>query len=144
MIKFLERTIPVIILLLPLNPSKGYCSEILEVLDGDTVKISAPFLPKPLKPTISLRISGIDTPEKGFRAKCVSESIKGELAENYTRKLVTEAKSVLVLIEAEDKYFRLLGDVILNGKSLRESLLESGFALPYYGEKKPDWCKEDK
>jgi endonuclease YncB( thermonuclease family) len=40
-----------------------------------------------------------------------------------------------------DKYGgRVLGDVILDGKSLRQMLITNGFAREYYGEAKQSWC----
>ena len=47
-----------------------YDAQIVRVNDGDTVVISAPFLPAPLKPELAVRVFGVDTPEKGFRAQC--------------------------------------------------------------------------
>jgi endonuclease YncB( thermonuclease family) len=54
-----------------------YDANILKVSDGDTIVIAAPFLPAPLKPQLAVRIFGVDTPEKGFRAKCESENQRG-------------------------------------------------------------------
>ena len=50
-----------------------YDAQIIRVNDGDTVVIAAPFLPAPLKPELAVRVFGVDTPEKGFRAQCPSE-----------------------------------------------------------------------
>jgi endonuclease YncB( thermonuclease family) len=36
---------------------------------------------------------------------------------------------------------RVLGDIILDGQSLRASLITNGFAREYYGEEKQSWCK---
>ena len=47
-----------------------YDAQIVRVNDGDTVVIAAPFLPAPLKPELAVRVFGVDTPEKGFRAQC--------------------------------------------------------------------------
>jgi endonuclease YncB( thermonuclease family) len=47
-----------------------YDAQIVRVNDGDTVVISAPFLPAPLKPELAVRVFGVDTPEKGHRAQC--------------------------------------------------------------------------
>ena len=116
--------------------------KVIRVIDGDTVIISAPFLPKPLKPIIPLRIDGVDTPEKGKRAHCKSEAVLGEEASAFTKDLVSHAKTVDIIIKGEDKYFRLLGDVLLDGKSLKDSLLEKGFAHVYHGEKKQSWCEQ--
>ena len=46
-----------------------YDAQIVRVNDGDTVVIAAPFLPKPLKPELAVRIYGVDTPEKVVRAR---------------------------------------------------------------------------
>ena len=40
-----------------------YDAQIVRVNDGDTVVISAPFLPAPLKPELAVRVFGVDTPE---------------------------------------------------------------------------------
>jgi endonuclease YncB( thermonuclease family) len=33
-----------------------------------------------------------------------------------------------------------LGDILLDGKSLRQMLIQNGFAREYYGEAKQSWC----
>jgi len=114
---------------------------ITRVIDGDTVEIQAPYLPAPLKPVLSVRIYGVDTPEKGFRAQCPSEAEKGEAATVYTKKLVADSKTHTIIIMGWDKYGgRVLGDIILDGQSLRASLIKSGYAREYYGDKKQSWC----
>ena len=40
-----------------------YDYKIVKVSDGDTVVFEAPFMPAPLKPQLSLRVLGVDTPE---------------------------------------------------------------------------------
>ena len=118
-----------------------YDTQILRVNDGDTVVISAPFLPKPLKPELAVRIYGVDTPEKGFRAKCAKEDVRGQAASKFTRDLVASSQKFQVVIYDWDKFGgRVLGDIILNGKSLREQLISNGFARAYFGESKKSWC----
>lgn len=119
-----------------------YDAQILRVSDGDTVVISAPFLPKPLKPELAVRVYGVDTPEKGFRAKCPSEDSRGQAASKFTKDAVATTKSHQVTIYAWDKFGgRVLGDVILDGRSLRAGLIANGFAREYYGEAKTSWCE---
>lgn len=118
-----------------------YDANIIRVSDGDTIVISAPFLPAPLKPELAVRIYGVDTPEKGFRAKCASEDQRGQAASAFTKKLVEVSKSRQVTLYAWDKFGgRVLGDVIIDGKSLRTQLIANGFAREYYGEAKQSWC----
>jgi endonuclease YncB( thermonuclease family) len=118
-----------------------YDAQILRVSDGDTVVISAPFLPKPLKPELAVRVYGVDTPEKGFRAKCPQEDARGQAASKFTKDLVAASQKFQVTLYAWDKFGgRVLGDILLNGKSLREQLIANGFAREYYGEAKTSWC----
>jgi endonuclease YncB( thermonuclease family) len=118
-----------------------YDANILRVSDGDTIVIAAPFLPAPLKPELAIRIYGVDTPEKGFRAKCASEDQRGQAATAFTKNLVQNSQKRQVTIYAWDKFGgRVLGDIILNGQSLRSQLIANGFAREYYGEAKQSWC----
>lgn len=118
-----------------------YDAKILRVNDGDTVVISAPFLPVPLKPELAVRIYGVDTPEKGFRAQCASEDQRGQAATAFTKKAVESTQKHQVIIYGWDKFGgRILGDMILNGVSLRAELIKNGYAREYYGEAKQSWC----
>jgi len=125
------------------NPEmKVYDFAVTRVIDGDTVEFAAPFLPAPLKPKLAVRVFGVDTPEKGFRAKCESEAKRGDAATAFTKKVITESKTARVALIDWDKYGgRVLGDIILdNNVSLRALLIKNGFAREYYGEAKQSWC----
>jgi endonuclease YncB( thermonuclease family) len=118
-----------------------YDTKIIRVSDGDTIVIAAPFLPAPLKPELAVRIYGVDTPEKGWRAQCPAEAQKGELASQYTKNLVSSGQKFQVTLYAWDKFGgRVLGDVIVNGQSVRAGLISNGHAREYYGEAKQSWC----
>jgi endonuclease YncB( thermonuclease family) len=119
-----------------------YDTQILRVSDGDTIVISAPFLPQPLKPELAVRIFGVDTPEKGHRAQCPSEAQRGEAASAFTKNAVATTQKHQVTLYAWDKFGgRVLGDIILNGVSLRAELIRNGFAREYYGDAKQSWCQ---
>lgn len=119
-----------------------YDAQIIRVNDGDTVVISAPFLPKPLKPELAVRIYGVDTPEKGHRAQCPSEDQRGQAASVFTKNAVASTQKHQVILYGWDKFGgRVLGDVILNGQSLRAELIRNGYAREYYGEAKQSWCQ---
>lgn len=118
-----------------------YDAQILRVNDGDTVVIAAPYLPKPLKPELAVRVYGVDTPEKGFRAKCPKENELGLAASAFTKAAVAAAANKQVVLYDWDKFGgRVLGDIVLDGKSLRSNLIAKGFAREYYGEAKQSWC----
>ncbi len=118
-----------------------YDAQIVRVNDGDTVVIAAPFLPAPLKPELAVRVFGVDTPEKGFRAQCPSENARGLAATEFTKNAVKSTKKHQVTLYAWDKFGgRVLGDMILDGVSLRAELIRNGFAREYYGDAKQSWC----
>jgi endonuclease YncB( thermonuclease family) len=118
-----------------------YDAQILRVSDGDTVVIAAPFLPAPLKPQLAVRIFGVDTPEKGHRAQCPSEAQRGEMATQFTKQLVQNGRQFQVVLYGWDKFGgRVLGDIIVDGQSVRQGLIANGLAREYYGDKKESWC----
>jgi endonuclease YncB( thermonuclease family) len=142
------KTILITLLLLPAlalaqKTPKGmtYDAQIVRVNDGDTIVISAPFLPAPLKPELAVRVFGVDTPEKGHRAQCPSEAQRGEQASAFTKNAVKSTKKHQVVLYSWDKFGgRVLGDMILDGVSLRAELIRNGFAREYYGDAKQSWC----
>ena len=118
-----------------------YDAKILRVTDGDTVVISAPFLPAPFKPELAIRVFGVDTPEKGHRAMCPSEAQRGEAASAFTKNAIAQGGKFQVTMYGWDKFGgRVLGDILINGQSLRAGLIANGFAREYYGEAKQSWC----
>jgi endonuclease YncB( thermonuclease family) len=118
-----------------------YDAVFTRVIDGDTVAFQALWLPDPLKKELSVRVYGVDTPEKGFRAKCPSEDNRGQAATAFTKSVMNGATTRQVLLMDWDKYGgRVLGDIILDGKSLRTMLIQGGYAREYYGEAKTSWC----
>lgn len=120
---------------------KIYDFEVTRVIDGDTVAFHAPFLPEPLKPELSVRIFGVDTPEKSWRAECEKERELGEIASSFTTNALEKSDNVQIAIMSWDKYGgRVLGDIILDGQSLRRMLIEMGYARAYFGDKKESWC----
>jgi endonuclease YncB( thermonuclease family) len=118
-----------------------YEAVILRVTDGDTVVIAAPFLPPPFKQELAVRVFGVDTPEKGHRAQCPSEDQRGQAASAFTKNAVNKSVKRQATLYGWDKFGgRVLGDIILDGQSLRAMLIANGFAREYFGEAKQSWC----
>ena len=143
------KTILITLLLLPAlvlaqkmpKNSATYDAQIVRVTDGDTIVIAAPFLPAPLRPELAVRVFGVDTPEKGHRAQCPSEAQRGEQASAFTKNAVKNTKRHQVILYSWDKFGgRVLGDMVLDGVSLRAELIRNGFAREYYGDAKQSWC----
>ena len=121
--------------------SATYDAQIIKVSDGDTIVIAAPFLPAPLKPELAVRIFGVDTPEKGHRAQCPQENEKALVASKYTTQAIQSAKKHQVVLYGWDKFGgRVLGDILVDGQSIRQGLIANGHAREYYGDTKVSWC----
>ena len=132
----------IVALLLSATPAFSTPYEITRVIDGDTVEIAVDFLPKPLPPKLSIRVMGIDTPEKAPRAQCDAEAALAKKASAFTKDAVANALEVDIKILKWDKYGgRVLGDVYLDHQSLAQSLISAGLAIPYKGDAKKSWCE---
>ena len=121
--------------------SNVYDINITRIIDGDTIVFAAPWLPHPLKPELALRISGIDTPESGFRAKCQSERDRAAVASEFVIGAITTAQEHKLVLLDWDKYGgRVLGDLLLDGASLKQTMIQRGYAVQYDGGTKTSWC----
>ena len=69
---------------------------ILRVIDGDTVKVDAGTDMPPELASLSVRLRGVDTPEKGGHAKCDAERAVGQAATAFTQAALAEADSIVV------------------------------------------------
>ena len=122
------------------SASDLYNWKVVKVVDGDTVEVVVNFLPKELGDKLYIRVWGVDTPEKNWRAKSEKEAQLGIAASKFTSDLIANSKDIKIQIIAWDKFGgRVLGDVLIDGKSLRQLLLDNGYAREYYGTKKEEW-----
>ncbi len=109
------------------------------VYDGDTVKATLVTLPDQLK-QISLRINGIDTPE--VRTSCINEKEKGYDARDFLALKISQAEKIEVNLIKWGKFGgRIIADIILDGRQVRDIMIESGHAVAYDGGRKThNWC----
>ena len=112
------------------------------VIDGDTVVVEAPWLLPELGDTISIRIMGIDTPEKGWRGECQQEKDLGEIATQFAKDTLPAGTVVQVEVIQWDKYGgRINGEIWINEKNFAEMQVERGYAREYDGGTKESWCE---
>lgn len=136
------KTLLLVLLLLPLTIQAEEKIKILRVIDADTILVSAPFMPPPLKQQMPMRLSNVDTPNINRWANCGKEAFLGEEAKKYVEYLIKKSKTQQVKIVGYDKYGRWLGQIYLDGKSISDSLIEKKLARNYYGGKKQSWCNK--
>ncbi|UCC95403.1 MAG: thermonuclease family protein [Candidatus Omnitrophota bacterium] len=116
-----------LLFILSCSPSYDYSHiKVVEVIDGDTVKLSTGQL---------LRYIGLDTPEIRIKKEgrfYYSPQPYAYEAKEYNRSLV-EGKFVSVEfdVDKKDKYGRLLGYCFIDGVFVNAKLLEEGYAVLY-------------
>lgn len=113
----------------------------VKVIDGDTIQTMFTSLPYPLS-NVKIRILGIDTPEKGYLAKCEQEKILGLAATVKLAELMGTTPTMQLKNFKYDKYGgRVLAYVLVDGVDVGARMIDLELARPYDGGKKSDWCK---
>lgn len=114
--------------------------QVTGVIDGDTLRAEMLGVPSPLN-RVSIRISGIDTPE--MKGQCDSEKEKARAAKSFLSRKLSSARAVTFGTLDWDKYGgRILADVYFDGQDVGQMMIDEGYATPYLGGKKSShWCR---
>jgi endonuclease YncB( thermonuclease family) len=117
------------------------CVKYLKNYDADTITVHIHDVHPLLGDKISVRVLGVDTPEVKGHLPCEKEAARA--AKRLVESLLKQAKRIDLNEAARDKYFRILADVNIDGKSLSAILLKNGLGYPYQGKTKEkiNWCK---
>jgi micrococcal nuclease len=108
--------------------------------DGDTITFDLPGLHPIIGEKISIRVNGIDTPE--INGKCEKEKYDAKQARELVADILGDAEQITLKNMERGKYFRIAADVIVDGESLADMLVEMGMAISYIGGKKIfNWCE---
>ncbi len=110
--------------------------------DGDTCTFTIPGVHPLFGEKISVRITGIDTPE--IKGKCLKETALAMQARNLVRRMLGQARRIDLLDAERGKYFRIVAKVLADGKDVGQTLINHGLAVRYEGETKiKEWCADD-
>lgn len=127
------------------NRLKGPVQAIVErVVDGDTLLVRARiWLDQEVR--VHVRLARIDTPE--LSARCSRERELAAGARDYVQFMLfgggQAEPSIWLSDVGQDKYGgRVLARVTgAAGQDIAQALLNAGFATPYDGKKRTDWCR---
>lgn len=116
------------------------CVKYIKNYDADTITFNIKDIHPIVGKKISVRVRGVDTPEIKTKNQC--EKTKGRNAQKLVRNLLKRAKRIDLENIGRGKYFRIVADVIIDGKNLTEYLLKNNLAYSYNGgtKRKIDWC----
>jgi micrococcal nuclease len=93
------------------------------VIDGDTIVTHLRVLPGLELHGIHVRIEGINAPEIRTEA--------GKLAAEYAKTLLPADAEFVLTTTKQDKYGRILGKIVANGKDFGAEMIAAGYATKY-------------
>lgn len=102
---------------LSLSMEKVLHGQVIDVLDGDTVKLRSDWH------IYKIRLAGIDAPEK--------QQAYGVQSKIYLEHLIVD-KDVSIKVVSCDQYGRYVGRIYLGGKDINGEMIRSGYAWHYY------------
>ena len=103
------------------------------IVDGDTVTIDGE----------SWRLMGYDTPE-GEHAWCEAERRLSAKATARLGEIIAAAGRIEAVTDgARDRYKRVLGRLLVDGRDVAEIMIGEDWARPYAGGRKKGWCSRD-
>ena len=114
-------------------------SKVNSVYDGDTFRVDINSLPPIVGKNIPIRVNGVDTPE--IRGKCQYEKNLALEARDFVRDKLSNAKEIKLINLQRGKYFRVVANVLVDGVSLEQELLDNKLAYRYDGGRKLSWCE---
>ena len=115
-----------------------YRCKIRRVVDGDTVDIDIDLGFGVWLHKERVRIYGIDTPESRTRDK--EEKKYGLMAKEFVKQFVKgdSIKLTTQKYDAKGKFGRILGDIIVDNRSLSDTMIQEHHAVIYHGQSKED------
>lgn len=125
-----------------MNPITAKLKDI-KVTDADTFRGTVTGMGRfrAFGQNVPFRLTGIDTPESTWRAKCYEEKQLGQEAKEVVQHLIESFTRHEAIILGKDKYGRYLCELFIGGQSVNEYLIDTGLAVPYHGGKKRSWCE---
>jgi len=113
-------------------------SKVISVYDGDTLRVNIDSFPDIVGKNIRIRIKGIDAPE--IKGKCQKEIDLAIMARDYLRNAINQSSQIELRNIERGKYFRIVGELYIDGENISNNLIERKLAYYYNGRKKRSWC----
>jgi len=115
-----------------------YNCKVEKIVDGDTIDVVLD-LGFDILYKSRVRLYGIDTPES--RTRNLDEKVRGKMASAFLKKAIEEGDKVCIQTKLKDsrgKFGRVLGDVVVDGVNINQSMVDNHHAVKYFGQSKDD------
>jgi micrococcal nuclease len=119
-----------------------YKSKVIKIIDGDTVDVDIDLGFGIILAKQRIRLYGIDTPES--RTRDLEEKYYGKLSSAFLQKHCPKGSYITLRthLDKKGKFGRILGELIVDGKNLNQTMIEENLAVEYQGQSKMDIEKE--
>lgn len=108
--------------------------------DGNSITLNLNWVHQLIGDEINVQVYGVDIPE--IKGKCEAEEALADEARIWVMFLLMEAENISLMNMQRGKYFRIVADVVADGINIKDSLIENGLGVAYYGEKdSKNWCE---
>ncbi|MHC3995732.1 thermonuclease family protein [Thiomicrolovo sp. ZZH C-3] len=115
-------------------------AEVTSIYDGDTFRANIAGFPPIVGERMGVRVAGIDTAE--MKGKCSQEKQLAREAKQFAVAMLRGGQHIELRHMKRGKYFRVVAEVYVDGRSLSDALIAKGLAVRYDGGKKThDWCR---
>ena len=115
-----------------------YKCKILRIVDGDTVDVDIDLGFGVWLHKERVRMNGIDTPES--RTSDKEEKVYGMLSKNFVKDTlpIGSMQTLRTHKDKTGKFGRILGDFLIENKSLGDIMVDKSLAVRYNGENKEE------
>jgi endonuclease YncB( thermonuclease family) len=113
-------------------------SKVISVYDADTIRVNIDSFPDIIGKNIRIRLKGIDAPE--IKGMCQKEIDLAIMARDYLRNAINQSSRIELRNIERGKYFRIVGELYIDGENISNNLLKRKLAYYYNGAKKRSWC----
>jgi len=113
-----------------------YACKVERVVDGDTIDVVLD-LGFDILYKSRVRLYGIDTPESRTRNK--DEKARGKMASAFLKEAIDNGNKVVIQTKLKDsrgKFGRVLGNVVVDGVNINQSMIDNYHAAAYFGQSK--------
>ena len=115
-----------------------YSCKVERVVDGDTIDVVR-NLGCDILYKSRVRLYGIDTPES--RTRNLDEKARGKMAGAFLKDAIEKGEKVIIQTKLKDsrgKFGRVLGNVIVDGININQTMIENFLAVAYFGQSKAE------
>ena len=113
-----------------------YSCKVERVVDGDTVDVVL-NLGFDIMYKSRVRLYGIDTPES--RTRNLDEKARGKMAGAFLKNKIDAGEKIVIQTKLKDsrgKFGRVLGNIIVDGISINQLMIDNYHAAAYFGQSK--------